>query len=123
MPRASIRTSVDFTPPADFAASNPSVKKVRAYLDSQYSALVQSEVTGAAGGALKTLSLLELRKVGDRWLLKDVDVRNEVTRDKTRLSMTGVAIGISLEAATFDPARLGEAVAPPARANVTRISP
>jgi hypothetical protein len=110
-----------FTPSADFAAGNPSVKSVRAYLDTQYDALVQSEISGPEGHISKTLSLLELRKVGDRWIPKDVDVRNEATRDKTRLSLTAVAVGIPASPSAFDPARLGAPLAPPPAGKVLRI--
>jgi hypothetical protein len=110
-----------FTPSADFAAQNPSVRSVRAYLDTQYDALVQSEVTGSQGHVAKTLSLLELRKVGDRWIPKDVDVRNEATRDKTRLSLTAVAVGIAPGQSAFDPAQLGTPLAPPPTGKVLRI--
>jgi len=111
-----------FTPPADFTAASPGVKSVRAYLDAQYDALMQSEITGADGRVAKTLSLLELRKVGDRWIPRDVDVRNERTRDKTRLSVTGVAVNIAVDPATFDPAKLGAAVPRPPGASVARIT-
>jgi hypothetical protein len=70
----------------------------------------------------KTLSLLELRKVGDRWIPRDLDVRNESTRDKTRLSVTAVAIGISVDPSTFDPSRLGAAAAPPPGDSITRVT-
>jgi Outer membrane lipoprotein-sorting protein len=112
-----------FTPSADFAARNPSVKSVKAYLDTQYDALVQSEITGPNGHVAKTLSLLELRKVGERWIPKDVDVRNEATRDKTRLSLTAVAIGAPVDPSAFDPENLGSPLAPPDRARVIRVSP
>ena len=111
-----------FTPDADFAARNPSVKSVRAYLDTQYDALVQSEVNGPAGVS-KTLSLLELRKVGNRWIPKDMDVRNEATRDKTRLSLTAVAVGAEGGPAAFDPALLGSPLAPPPASGVMRVEP
>jgi hypothetical protein len=110
-----------FTPSADFSARNPSIKSVRAYLDTQYDALVQSEITGKAGHVSKTLSLLELRKVGDRWIPQDVDVRNEATRDKTRLSLTAVAVGVPADPAAFDPAQLGSPLAPPPAGKVLRI--
>ena len=110
-----------FTPSADFSARHPAVKSVRAYLDTQYDALVQSEVSGPAGRVAKTLSLLELRKVGDRWIPKDVDARNEATRDKTRLSLTGVAVGIAPDPAAFDPDRLGSPLAPPPAGRVMRV--
>jgi hypothetical protein len=110
-----------FTPSADFSARNPAVKSVKAYLDTQYDALVQSEVTAKDGNLSKTLSLLELRKVGDRWIPKDVDVRNEATRDKTRLSLTAVAVGVPVVPEAFDPARLGAPLAPPPGGKLLRI--
>lgn len=111
-----------FTPPAEFTAASPGIRSVMAYLDTQYDALMQSEITGANGRVAKTLSLLELKKVGDRWIPRDVDVRNEETRDKTRLSVTGVAVGIAVNPATFDPFQLGVAAAPPPGASITRIA-
>ena len=86
-------------------------------------ALVQSEVAGPGGNVAKTLSLLELRKVGDRWIPKDVDVRNEVTRDKTRLSMTAVAVGIPVDPAAFDPSQLGAPLAKPPADRVRSVAP
>lgn len=113
----------DFIPSADFNARSPGVKSVRAYLDTQYDALVQSETTGRDGHIFKTLSLLELKKVGDRWIPKDMDVRNEVTRDKTRLTLTAVAIGIPQDPRAFDPAELGSPLPPPSPKSVIRLNP
>jgi hypothetical protein len=112
-----------FTPSADFSARFPAVRSVRAYLDTQYDALVQSEVAGPGGIVSKTLSLLELRKVGDRWIPKDVDVRNEATRDKTRLSLTAVSVGVMTDPSAFDPGQLGAPVAPPPSSSLLRVSP
>jgi hypothetical protein len=112
-----------FTPPAEFSSANPGIRAVRVYLDTQYDALMQSEVSGPGGNLSKTLSLLELRKVGDRWIPKDVDVRNEVTRDKTRLSMTAVAVGIQVDPAAFDPSRLGAPLAKPPADRVRSVAP
>ncbi len=111
------------SPPADFAAANPGIKAVRAYLDAQYDALEQSEILRADGGVSKTLTLLELRKVGPRWIPKDMDVRNEATRDKTRLSLTAIGVGVPVAAATFDPQLLGSPAAPPQGDRVIRITP
>jgi hypothetical protein len=111
-----------FAPSADFAAANPGIRSVKAYLDTQYDALMQSEIAGANGRPAKTLSLLELRKVGDRWIPRDVDVRNEATRDKTRLSVTAIAIGVPLDPSAFDPSVLGAAAASPPAASVTPIT-
>ncbi|HXN35712.1 MAG TPA: outer membrane lipoprotein-sorting protein, partial [Opitutaceae bacterium] len=111
-----------FTPPAEFSAASPGIRSVRAYLDTQYGALVQSEVTAAGGNLSKTLSLLELKKVGDRWIPKNVDIRNEATRDKTRLSMTAVAAGIAFDPAAFDPPQLGAPLAPPPPDRIRRVA-
>ncbi len=100
------------SPPGDFASGAPGIKSVRVYLDTQYDAMEQSEVIGADGRVAKTLSLLELRKVGSRWIPRDVDVRNEATRDKTRLTLTGVAVGIPVDPSAFDPSLLGAPAAP-----------
>jgi hypothetical protein len=109
------------TPPADFPAGSPAIKAVRAYLDAQYNALEQSEVLKADGGVAKTLSLLELRKVGQRWIPKDMDVRTEATRNKTRLSLTSIGIGVALDPGVFDPSLLGERMGPPSGGNVQRL--
>lgn len=110
------------TPPGDFTARYPGIRGVRAYLDAQYDALEQSEVIGASGSVAKTLSLLELRKVGPRWIPKDLDVRDEVTRNKTRLTLTAIAVGVPLDPATFDPALLGAPAARPDAASITPIT-
>jgi hypothetical protein len=112
-----------FSPSAEFSDKFLTVKSVRAYLDTQYDALVQSEAIGPAGKVAKTLSLLELRKVGDRWIPKDVEVRNEASRDKTRLSLTAVAVGVAPDPAIFDPALLGAPVAGVKGPGLLRVNP
>lgn len=110
------------TPPGDFTAANPGVRAVRAYLDAQYDALEQSEVLRPDGSVSKTLSLLELRKVGQRWIPKDMDIRNEATRDKTRLSLTAVGIGVPMNPSVFDPSLLGSRASTPSAGQVERIA-
>lgn len=111
-----------FTPPGEFAAANPGIRAVRVYLDTQYDALMQSEILGADGKVAKTLSLLELRKVGDRWLPRDLDVRDDLSRDKTRLSVTAIAIGISVDPAAFEPDQLAASASAPPSSSVTRVT-
>jgi hypothetical protein len=111
------------SPDGDFRAANPGVRSVRAYLDTQYDALVQSEVDGPGGSPTRTLSLLDLRKVGDRWIPKDLEVRTEATRNKTRLSLVAVAVGWEPAPDAFDPARLGIDLAPPPSGRLERVGP
>ena len=99
-------------PPADFAASWPDLSGVRVFIDTQFQALVQVEQLGAGGKPAKSVTLLDLKKVGDQWLVKSIDLRNHVTRDKTRLTFRAAALDLQLPATTFDPAQL--ATPPPA---------
>lgn len=103
-----------FLPPPEFARAHPEIAAVRAFLDTQYNAPVRTELMGREGQVLKTLSLVGLRKVGKQWILKDADVRSEATRDKTRFSVTGAALGADFSPTLFDPAHLGDEVGPPA---------
>jgi hypothetical protein len=93
-------------------ASAAPLTGVRAYLDSEYHAPVEIESLGG-DRVLKTFSLLDLKNVAGQWLLKDLDVRDEATRNKTRLSVTGAALGLDLPAALFQPESLGESVEAP----------
>jgi len=98
-----------FTAPASFAP----LTGVRAYLDSEYHAAVQIESLAGPEQVLKTFSLLDLKKVSGQWLPQDLEVRDEATRNKTRLSVTGAALGLDLEGTLFEPDGLGQSVAAP----------
>lgn len=93
-------------PPADFAAVRPDLTAVRVFLDTQFQALVQVEQLGSDGRPGKSMTLLDLKKVGEQWLVKSVDLRNLVTRDKTRLTFKAVALGLALPEDTFSPPQL-----------------
>jgi len=85
---------------------------VRVLIDSQFQALVQAEELGARGAVEKTITLLDLKKVGEQWLARAIDVRDNGTRDKTRFSITAVALGLELPVTAFAPDNL--TAAPPA---------
>jgi len=100
-------------PPPDFVEKYPALTGVRVYLDTQFTALVQAELIGERGEVRKTISLLELKRVGEQWIPKSLDVRDEATRNKTRFVVTGAALGLKLPAEVFAPAGLSSSVAPP----------
>ena len=99
-----------FHPPAAFAAQHPEILGVRAYLDTQFNVPVQSELIGRNSRVLRTLSLVDLAKVGNEYIPKSIDLRNDETRDKTRFQVTAAALGQSFPATAFAP---GELVSPP----------
>lgn len=89
------------------------VTAVRAYLDTQYNALTQTELLGPGGKVLKTFSLVSLKTVDGQTLPRTVDFRNDATRDKTRLHITAVALRLDLGPALFTPEALAEEIRPP----------
>ncbi len=100
-------------PPRDFAEKYPALKGVRVFLDTQFNALVQVELVGHDGQTLKTISLLELKRIGEQWIPKTFDVRDEVTRDKTRFLVKGAALGLTLPREIFARDKLMETINPP----------
>ncbi|MEO6876708.1 MAG: outer membrane lipoprotein-sorting protein [Opitutaceae bacterium] len=112
-----------FRPPADWAAQHPDISGVRAYLDTQFNAPVQTELLDQNGRVLRTLSLVDLKKIGDQYIVKSVDLRNDTTRDKTRFQVTAAALGLEFSSVVFEPARLTDEIRPPAAAKLTRVTP
>jgi len=110
-------------PPADLAARRPELAGVRVYLDTQYTALVEAELIGPGGRPLRSVSVLDLQKVGGQWIVKAIDVRDEATRNKTRFAVTAAALGQRFPAGTWDPAGLAGAGPAPAAADLARLGP
>lgn len=110
-------------PPDDIAALNPELAGVRVFLDTQFGALVQSQQLGEEERVLKTLSVLDLKKIDDQWMVKTIDLRDETTRDKTQFIVTGAALGLDFSAVLFDPAGLAAPVTPPPADRVRRLGP
>ncbi len=110
-------------PPDEIAALKPELAGVRVFLDTQFGALVQSQQIGAEERVLKTLSVLDLKKIDDQWMVKTIDLRDETTRDKTQFIVTGAALGLDFSAMVFDPASLAEPLSPPPADRVRRLAP
>ena len=110
-------------PPAEFAARYPALKAVRVHLDTQFDAPVETELLGANGAVLKTMDVVDLKKVDERWIVKTIDVRDEATRNKTRIAVTAAALGLDYSAALFAPATLAEEVQPPRAAHIEEVGP
>jgi len=112
-----------FRPPAAFSQVHPEVSGVRAFLDTQFNALMQAERLGANAQVLATFALGELKKIGEQWMLKSVDLRNEITRDKTRFLVTAAALNLEFSPALFEPGRLSDDVPAPRSDRLVRFEP
>ena len=110
-----------FLPPPAVAAAYPALTGVRVSLDTQFHAPVETELIGEGGRVLKTVSLLELKKTQDQWIVKTIDFRDEATRNKTRFAVTGAAMGLTFAPGLFEPATLADDVQPPAAGRIVRF--
>ena len=108
-------------PPAELGAARPELTGVRVYLDTVYQTLVQAEWLGPKGTAERSITLLDLKKVGDQWIPKSIDVRNLVTREKTRLQVTAAALNLHLPDDVFLPAQLAAPAPPVPAAAIVRF--
>lgn len=108
-------------PPEDIARQRPDLTGMRVYLDTQFGAMVQAEQIGADDRVMKTLSVLELKKIGERWMVKTIDLRDETTRGKTRFSTTAASLGLRLPEGVFAPAALNGPITPPPADLLTRL--
>jgi hypothetical protein len=112
-----------FRAPSGAGPGEPGVAAVRAYLDTQYAAPVQIERLAADGRVLSTFSLVDLKKVGDQWMPRDIEVRDEDSRDKTRFTMVGAALGLSIEPEFFAPGALDKPGVPPPAESIREFGP
>lgn len=110
-----------FKAPPGFLEQGGGVAAARAYLDTQFNALMQTELVAANGGILKTFYLVSLKKVGEQYIPRQADYRNELTRDKTRFQVTGAALNLPVPADAFSPASLAEPWSPPAPALILPV--
>lgn len=108
-------------PPDDLAATRPDLHGVRIHLDAQFNALVQAEQIGANDVVLRSMSVVELRKIGDHWMVKSIDLREESTRNKTRFQVRRAGLGLALPRALFEPAALIHPARPPLESRITDL--
>jgi hypothetical protein len=100
-------------PPEDFAAANPQIAGVRLHLDAQFNALMQAVILNAEEEPQRKLTVLDLKKLDEQWIVKSIDVRDEATRDKVRFEVTGAALNLDFSRALFAPANLVQLPEPP----------
>ena len=101
-------------PPDSFTDAHPEIAAVRLHLDVTFHALMQAVVLGEGEAPLRKLTVLDLKKLGEQWIVKSIDVRDEVTRDKVQFEVTGAALGLDFSPQLFAPAELVHPLQSPA---------
>jgi hypothetical protein len=110
-----------FRAPAELAQAGVEVRAARAFLDTQFNALMQTELVGRDGRVVKTFSLLNFKTIDRQPVPKSADFRNEQSRDKTRFVVNAAALNLQLPAAVFDAATLGRDAEAPARGQIVPL--
>lgn len=95
-------------PPDNFKAANSDVESVRIGVDRTYNALVSAEVLGVGKKLKKTFSLSRVKKVGEQYTIRELELRDDVTRDKDEFVVYAAALNILLPKKTFEPGALSE---------------
>jgi len=72
-------------------------------------------------GMLDGITVLDLKKVDDQWIVKTIEVRDEKTRDKTQFNITGAALDLDFSGGLFEPATLPDTISPPAASSIRQI--
>jgi hypothetical protein len=84
---------------------------------------VQAEQIGADERVLKSMAVLDLKKVDGQWMVKTVDLRDETTRDKTQFVVIGAALGLDFSPVLFSPEALSRNIAPPDSSRIRKLGP
>ncbi len=99
-----------FPPDSDSNTTPPHLSGVRIYLDSQFNALRKTELIGIDGEVFKSVSLISLKKVENQWIPKKVDMRDSLSKDKTRMKFTAADLGVNWVSGLFLPEALNESL-------------
>jgi hypothetical protein len=94
--------------PDEISEAFPWLEGVRMFLDAEFNALTGAEVVDARGQTLRSFNIIEIKRVGEQWIVKSVDYRNARSGDRTRLSIGGAALDLPPRTFPFKPEALSE---------------
>lgn len=75
-------------------------------MDTSYNVLLQANILNREGYPLKSIKLNTFQKVGEEYIIKHLDIIDDITHDKTRFEVTQAAMGLSIDHKYFTPQSL-----------------
>ena len=91
-------------PPANFPGADLKFSSINYALDDSYNALLRVQLLDKEQKPSQTFQILSFKKVEDeQWIVKTIDLINEVTRDKARFKVNGAKLHDALPEVVFDP--------------------
>ena len=89
---------------------NPEWFRITLALDDAYDAPLRVEFLNKSQIPDRTLILRSFKKIGDRWIVKEIDCRDRKTRSVTRMKITSAALGLYINNKSFEAEGLDESV-------------
>lgn len=81
---------------------------VDVYLDAEYGALIEAYILGKDKRVEKAIKVLNFKKVQNQWIVKTIDLMDEISRDKSRLDIRRAALNLKFDKSYFKPGKLTE---------------
>ncbi len=94
-------------PPSSWRKQAPDLAGVNVVIDRNFTALNQVEEIDKTGKSMRTFKVVSFKEVDDEYIVKEIDLVDEVSRDKTRFRVLAAGVNISLPQSTFDYRALG----------------
>ena len=98
------------TAPESFQNNSLGLHAVVVFLDESFNALLKAEYVTADDLVIKSLRLIDIKKVDDVWLPKTFDFLDEESRDKTRLRIREAAVHLDFSDHPFGRGVIPESV-------------
>ena len=89
---------------------NPEWFRITLALDDAYDVPLRVEFLNKSQIPDRTLILRSFKKIGDRWIVKEIDCRDRKTRSVTRMKITSAALGLDINNKSFEAEGLDESV-------------
>ena len=94
--------------PAEGEEDDDRYAGVRLWIDKELSMLLQMEAYHSGGETVKRMWVKSLKKMGDRWMIKDMEIRSFPEAHRTRLRVRKVEEGARGEGPAFAKATAGK---------------
>lgn len=94
-------------PPADSLAKRYGMSAVRVSIDDTYYALLRAEVLQDDKKVRSRFTVRGIKKIQDRYIVKEVELKNMLTKDATTFKVKAAGIGLEFTDSMFNPEEAG----------------
>lgn len=99
-------------PPKSWQRHSPDLAGVNVTIDRNFRALNKIEEINRDDEVMRTFKVISFKEVDDQYIVKEIDLIDEKSKDKTRFRVLAAAVDEKLPASTFDPRAMGRGLPP-----------